>query len=173
MLFALSTRGRDALIRLFSRHQVNRTYLAIVHGRIDCPITFDTYLIRDRGDGLRGSSPRGADDPDAKHAITHVEPVEHLGDAYTVIRCRLETGRTHQIRIHLAESSHRLAGEKLYTRPAIGAPPQADPSGAPRQALHSADLEFIHPITQQLMRFASPLPKDLNQWLTRLRGEIR
>jgi 23S rRNA pseudouridine1911/1915/1917 synthase len=166
MLFALSTRGRDTLIDLFSRHEIRRTYLAVVHGRIDQPRTIDSWLVRDRGDGLRGSAPPG---PDAKQAITHLRPIEHLGDAYTLIECRLETGRTHQIRIHLAEIGHMLCGEKLYVRPRADAPVVEDASGAPRQALHSADLQFTHPITHRAMHVTSPLPLDLARWIDRLR----
>ena len=87
-----------------------------------------------------------------------------------MVECRLQTGRTHQIRIHLSETGHPLCGEKVYTRPKPGDPPIPDRSGAPRQALHSAELEFEHPVTGQPMRFTSPLPKDLAQWLQRLRA---
>lgn len=169
MIFALSVRARDALIRMFSRHQVRRTYIAVVRGRIDAPRTIESWLVRDRGDGLRGSSPRGKDDPDTKPAITHIRPIEHIRDQYTMIECALETGRTHQIRIHLAEIGHMLCGEKLYTRPRAGAEPIIDESAAPRQALHSASLRFTHPISGKELSFDSPLPKDVSEWLSRLR----
>jgi 23S rRNA pseudouridine1911/1915/1917 synthase len=172
MLFALSPRAEQALVKMFKGHDIRRAYLAVVHGRLEAR-TIDSWLVRDRGDGLRGSTPRGRDDPDAKHAFTHVRPVEHLGDAYTVVECRLETGRTHQIRIHLAEIGHMLCGERVYTRPSPGAPPTPDHSGAPRHALHSAELEFVHPVSGQEMRFASPLPRDLAEWLKRLKAEQR
>ena len=169
MLFALSPRARDALIDLFSRHEVRRTYMAVVLGNLSAPKTITSHLIRDRGDGLRGSSPLGADAPDAQIAITHVRPVEHIGDRYTVVECRLETGRTHQIRIHLAEAGHMLCGEKLYLRPTATADPIPDPSNAPRQALHSKDLRLKHPLTGQDLHFESPLPPDLARWLEKLR----
>jgi 23S rRNA pseudouridine1911/1915/1917 synthase len=169
MIFALSSRAEQALVAMFKAHEVRRAYLAVVHGRVAEPRTIESWIVRDRGDGLRGSTPRGAADEGAQRAVTHVMPVEHLGDRYTVVECRLETGRTHQIRIHLAEAGHMLCGEKVYTRPAPNAQPVPDRSGAPRQALHSAELEFVHPVTGQTMRFASPLPKDLAPWLDRLR----
>lgn len=172
MLFALSARARDAFIDLFSRHAINRTYHAVCLGKLAGPVKFESDIIRDRGDGLRGSLPAGVTNPQAKHAITHVRPIEYLGNAYTILECRLETGRTHQIRIHLAEAGHMLCGEKLYTRPAAGAAEVPDPSGAPRQALHSTTLAFTHPITKRELSFTSPLPKDLAGWLERLRASV-
>ena len=169
MLFALSVRARDALIGMFSRHQVHRSYIAVVLGRVEEPREVRTLLVRDRGDGLRGSLPPGSDDARAKPAVTRVRPIEHIGDAYTVVECELETGRTHQVRIHLAEIGHMLCGEKLYTRPAADAPGLNDSSGAPRQALHSASLRFEHPISRRPLEFKSPLSNDLSRWLERLR----
>jgi 23S rRNA pseudouridine1911/1915/1917 synthase len=105
--------------------------------------------------------------------VTHVRPVEQVGRNYTLVACELETGRTHQIRIHLCEIGHPLCGEQVYARgpgdaPAHGA---ADGTGAPRIALHSAELGLAHPVSSSLLRFTCPLPKDLETWLRRLRGE--
>ncbi|HLL88298.1 MAG TPA: RluA family pseudouridine synthase [Tepidisphaeraceae bacterium] len=172
MIFALSPRAEQALVQLFKDHAIRRSYWAVAVGRVE-PRTIESWLLRDRGDGLRGSSREGKDDPDAQHAVTHVKPIEHLGDRYTVVGCRLETGRTHQIRIHLAEAGHMLCGEKVYVRPAVGAPPLTDPSGAPRQALHSHELAFTHPITNQPMMFTAPVPRDLAEWVGRLRVNVR
>jgi 23S rRNA pseudouridine1911/1915/1917 synthase len=175
MVFARTPEAEQKLIRMFARHQVQRAYVAVVHGRLEAQ-TIDTWLVRDRGDGLRGTvflplpleESRGEGIPEgAQRAITHIRPLEHLPD-YTILECRLETGRTHQIRIHLSEIGHPLCGEKLYKH-RIGQPPQSDNSGAPRQALHAAELAFLHPITQQPMRFRTPLPKDLKGWLLNLR----
>jgi 23S rRNA pseudouridine1911/1915/1917 synthase len=93
--------------------------------------------------------------------------LEDLGE-YTLVECRLETGRTHQIRIHLAEAGHPLCGEKVYQHQP-GRPPLKDASGAPRIALHAAELGFHHPISGEAMRFEMPLPLDLQQFLDRLR----
>jgi 23S rRNA pseudouridine1911/1915/1917 synthase len=101
--------------------------------------------------------------------VTHVRPLERLG-AYTLVECRLETGRTHQIRIHLAEAGHRLCGERVYVRPP-GGRAEADRSGAPRLALHAADLAFRHPITGRELRFRSEMPDHLVEWIERLRSE--
>ena len=166
MVFARTPAAEQKLIRMFARHAVQRAYVAVVHGRVEAQ-TIDTWLVRDRGDGLRGSTQRGEGVEGAQHAVTHVRPMEHL-NGYTVLECRLETGRTHQIRIHLSEIGHPLCGEKLYTH-SVGGPPHEDASGAPRQALHAAELAFVHPITGEAMRFRMPLPADLKGWLLGLR----
>ena len=173
MVFARTQQAETALIRLFSKHRIERAYLAVVHGQ-PAAGKIETMLVRDRGDGLRGSvntntesSSEGEEAPDAQQAITHIQPVESIGE-YALIECKLETGRTHQIRIHLSERGHMLCGEKTYTHP-LGGKPQHDMSGAPRQALHAAVLGFIHPSTGETLSFKSALPADLQQWLQRLR----
>ena len=155
-------RRQDAGI---AKHAVQRAYVAVVEGSLTAQ-TIDTWLVRDRGDGLRGSTPQGSAAEGAQHAITHVRPMEQFG-AYSVVECRLETGRTHQIRIHLSEIGHRLCGEKTYTH-ALGQKAKPDASGAPRQALHAAELAFAHPISGQALRFRMPLPTELKEWLLRL-----
>jgi 23S rRNA pseudouridine1911/1915/1917 synthase len=185
MVFARTPQAEAALIRLFSRHRIDRAYQAVVHGH-PAAQTIETMLVRDRGDGLRGSVNPAAGQPltpqnlgeeedapkaeqEAQQGITHVKPIESIGD-YSLIECRLETGRTHQIRIHLSERGHMLCGEKMYTHP-LGGRPQSDESGAPRQALHAAELGFIHPSTGEKLNFKSALPADLQQWLQRLRRQ--
>jgi 23S rRNA pseudouridine1911/1915/1917 synthase len=163
MMFALSRDCADRLISLFRQHHIQREYLAVATGTIAAGMTIRSHLVRDRGDGLRGTTNVPTDD--SQLAITHIEPLEQLAGKYTIVRCNLETGRTHQIRIHLAESGHMLCGERRYTRAAPNAAAVVDKSGAPRHALHSARLEFTHPITGQAMRFKSPWPRDLRKWL--------
>lgn len=169
MVFARTPPAETGLIRLFSKHKIERAYIAVVHGRVEAQ-TIDTWLVRDRGDGLRGSSPRGEKAEDAQRAITHVKPLEHFGD-YSVVECRLETGRTHQIRIHLSERGHMLCGEKMYVQP-LGGELTPDTSGAPRHALHATELGFAHPITGQMLRIRSPLPRDLAEWLATLKRSV-
>ncbi len=166
MLYALSPEAQQKLIREFAQHTVQRKYLAVVEGHPKAR-TIHTWLVRDRGDGLRGSLREGQTDDGAQEAITHVRPVERLGK-YALIECSLETGRTHQIRIHLAETGHRLCGEILYTH-TLGESPKPDQSGAPRSALHSCELHVAHPITGKPLHFASPLPQDLMRWIDGLR----
>jgi 23S rRNA pseudouridine1911/1915/1917 synthase len=170
LVLARTREAERTLIRMFARHAIERAYVAVVRGHIGAE-TIETWLVRDRGDGLRGSSPLGASAEGAQRAVTHVRPLEQLPE-YTILECRLETGRTHQIRIHLSELGHPLCGEKTYTHaPGRSLPPDA--SGAPRQALHAAALAFSHPITGEILRFRMPLPADLKQWLLRLRSTTR
>ena len=169
MVFARTPEAEQKLIRMFAKHAVQRAYVAVVHGQLIEPRTIDTSLTRDRGDGLRGSLPTGENADGAQRAITHVRPMEQLA-GYTIVECRLETGRTHQIRIHLSEIGHRLCGEKTYTH-AVGERPRPDASRAPRQALHAAEIALTHPVTGQPLRFRMPLPADLKQWLINLRGK--
>lgn len=173
MLFALSPAAELKLTAMFREHSIRRVYRAVVLGKIDSPRTFESDFVRDRGDGLRGSST----DPSARdrqHAITHVVPLGSIavnGNTCTIVECQLETGRTHQIRIHLAEAGHMLCGEKMYTR-RLGEKPFKDVSQAPRHALHSARLELEHPITGTQLSYVSDWPPDLLRWLDRLqRGE--
>ena len=170
MVFARTPQAEQALVRLFSKHQIERAYVAVVHGKVEQQ-AIHTWLVRDRGDGLRGSSPLGQAAPDSQEAITHIKPLETLkaGDeTFSLIECRLETGRTHQIRIHLSELGHMLCGEKTYTHK-LGEKPRHDQSGAPRQALHAAVLGFVHPITGEQTAFRTKLPRDMQDWLARMK----
>jgi 23S rRNA pseudouridine1911/1915/1917 synthase len=92
--------------------------------------------------------------------------LEHLGD-FTIVECRLETGRTHQVRIHLGEAGTPICGERIYDRPLNGRP-LADSSHAPRLALHATRLDFDHPITGRRMTFTSLFPEDLARWVGRI-----
>jgi 23S rRNA pseudouridine1911/1915/1917 synthase len=163
MVFARSVQAERQLVQMFRKHDLHRVYLAIAHGKVR-EQTFESYLVRDRGDGLRGSTRQTEL---GKHAVTHVRPIEDLGD-YTLVECRLETGRTHQIRIHLAEAGHMVCGEKVYNHLLHGKPIE-DRSGAQRQALHAAELGFKHPITGEPLQFEMPLPADMARLLARLR----
>ena len=164
MVFARSPEAEQKLVQMFRKHDLHRVYLAIVAGDVPAQ-TFESFLVRDRGDGLRGSTRLPGV---GQRAVTHVRPLESL-DGYTLVQCRLETGRTHQIRIHLAEAGHMVCGERIYNHP-LGGRPVADRSGAQRQALHAAELGFAHPISGERLSFVSPLPPDLDQLLARLRG---
>ena len=94
--------------------------------------------------------------------------LESFGD-FTLVECRLETGRTHQVRIHLGEAGTPICGERVYDRPPHGAP-LPDESRAPRPALHAALLGFDHPATGKRMVWRSPLPEDLARFVARLRN---
>lgn len=165
LVFARSVLAEQELGRQFRHHTVLRRYLALVPGVVG-PQTIRSYLIRDRGDGRRGSIQIPGQ---GKEAITHLEVVERLRN-YTLVGCRLETGRTHQIRIHLSELGHPVCGETVYNRPR-GGEPITDVSRAPRLFLHAAELGFVHPGTKEALHWSMPLPLDLQFVLERLRGE--
>jgi 23S rRNA pseudouridine1911/1915/1917 synthase len=174
LVFTRTWLAKQSLAGQFRRHTVHRRYLAIAHGRVTAG-TIRTFLAEDRGDGLRGSAraqgrgrlgsgaaPQRAP-PGTREAVTHIEPVESL-DGATLVACRLETGRTHQIRIHLSESGHPVLGERVYARRFTG--PLLD---APRLMLHAAELGFVHPATEREMRWELPLPADMAAVAARLR----
>ena len=163
VVFARTVAAERGLGKQFHAHTVHRRYLAVVRGYVPAQ-TVRGRLVRDRGDGRRGSTPLPNQ---GKQAVTHLEPVERLS-GYTLVACRLETGRTHQIRIHLAELGHPVCGERVYGGE-VGAAPRPDDSGAPRLALHAAELGFIHPISTEALRWTMPLPADLQAFVERLR----
>jgi 23S rRNA pseudouridine1911/1915/1917 synthase len=164
VVFARTVTAEVGLGRQFHAHTVLRRYLAVARGHVVSQ-RIATRLVRDRGDGRRGSTELPAV---GKEAVTHVEVVERL-PGYTLVSCRLETGRTHQIRIHLAELGHAICGEKVYNRKP-GGPVLTDDSGAPRLALHAAELGFVHPVSGKQMHWTMALPADLEGFLRTLRG---
>lgn len=167
MVFARTVDAERHLVHQFRKHTIHRAYLAIVHGEITEPMTIESNLVRDRGDGRRGSTTL----PNVgQRAVTHVRPIEQLGK-YTLVECRLETGRTHQIRIHLSEHGHFVCGDKVYCQP-LFKKPLVDRSGAPRLALHAAELGFVHPHSGKQVDFHMDLPRDLAEFLGRLRKGV-
>jgi 23S rRNA pseudouridine1911/1915/1917 synthase len=155
LVFARHEVAQNQLIQQFAAHTSLRRYFCIVPG-IVAGQTISNRLIRDRGDGLRGGCPDGTY---GRRAVTHVTPLRHYRE-YSELECRLETGRTNQIRIHLAELGHPLCGDVKYRGP-LGVPPIVDASRAPRLALHAAELGFVHPVTEKLLTYESPWPADL------------
>jgi 23S rRNA pseudouridine1911/1915/1917 synthase len=161
VVFARSVEAERGLGRQFKAHTVTRRYLAVVRGFVTAQ-TLRSTLVRDRGDGKRGSGPPAA----GKDAVTHIDVTERM-PGYTLVSCRLETGRTHQIRIHLAELGHPVCGDAVY-RGKYGQPPIADISGAPRLALHATELGFVHPISGEAMHWEMPLPPDLRAFVEKV-----
>jgi 23S rRNA pseudouridine1911/1915/1917 synthase len=168
MVFARTLAAKRQLQDLFRRHDIERRYLALVHGQLAGEHTFETLLVPDRGDGLRGSfgrfrRARGAPPSAAQPALTRVRALEALNGA-TLVECQLETGRQHQIRIHLSEAGHPIVGEAVYIRdyhqPLIA---------AERPMLHAAVLGFAHPSTGRPMHFERAAPADFEDCLQALR----
>ncbi len=160
VVFARTPAAAQDLGRQFRGHSIERRYLALVRGTAKSD-RIETALVRDRGDGRRGSGTDGG-----QRAVTHVRVVENLGD-FTLVECRLETGRTHQVRIHLGERGTPLCGERVYDRPLHGAP-VPDASGAKRPLLHAARLGFNHPATGKIMVWEARIPEDMALLIDRL-----
>jgi len=162
VVFARSVLAERELGRQFKAHTVVRRYFCIVPGYLPSQ-TISSWLIRDRGDGRRGSGPEG----EGKNATTHINVIERF-PKHTALVCQLETGRTHQIRIHLSEAGHPVCGEPVYQFRANGSPLPLDPS-APRLVLHAAELGFVHPSTQKEEFWSMAPPRDILQYLERIR----
>jgi 23S rRNA pseudouridine1911/1915/1917 synthase len=163
VVFALTPEATRHLGTQFRQHTTERTYLALVRGQAKSE-RIESHLVADRGDGRRGSGPASRE---GQQAVTHVRVVEMLG-AHTLVECRLETGRTHQVRIHLGERGTPICGEKLYDRPVHGAP-LPDGSGARRLMLHAATLGIEHPATGRHVTWTAALPGDMEKLLAKLR----
>lgn len=163
LVFARNVAAQRALQLQLARGEVSRRYEALVHGAA-ADAVYESWLLEDRGDGLRGSwGAPAVPPPGARHAVTRVRVLETLRGA-TRIACELETGRQHQIRIHLAEAGHPLVGEPVYIRHYRG--PLIP---APRPLLHAAALGFLHPGDGRPLRFEEPPPADFAEVLRRLR----
>ncbi|HKA89243.1 MAG TPA: RluA family pseudouridine synthase [Haliangiales bacterium] len=158
LVFAKTKRAETGLAAQLRAHAVARLYVCVAHGDV-AAARIESELVDDRGDGLRGSSRRAGQ---GKRAVTHVAPMRRLRGA-TLCEVRLETGKTHQIRIHLAEAGHPLVGERVYIRDYAG-----PLIASPRLLLHAATLGFAHPVTGTPMSFSSPLPGDFSEVTTRL-----
>jgi 23S rRNA pseudouridine1911/1915/1917 synthase len=161
LAFAKTKRAEHVLAAQLRTHEMARTYTCVAHGAV-APGRIESYLVADRGDGLRGSTSRI---DQGKRAITHVVAIHPLRGA-TLCEVRLETGKTHQIRIHLAEAGHPLVGERVYIRDYHG--PVID---AARLMLHATSLAFEHPVTGEPVELASPLPADFIAIVDRLAGD--
>jgi 23S rRNA pseudouridine1911/1915/1917 synthase len=145
LVFAKTDDANRALSERFVAHDLDRAYLAVVAGAFPDDVT---TIDREVG---------------GRRAVTHVAIEERLGARATWIRCRLETGRTHQIRLHALAQGHPVLGDPRYG----GAPFSPRP---PRMALHATRLGFAHPRTGAPLSFESPWPPDLATWLDALRG---
>jgi 23S rRNA pseudouridine1911/1915/1917 synthase len=162
LAFAKSKLAERELQTLFREHDVERTYVCVAHGKVFSR-RIESMLVVDRGDGLRGSTRKPGQ---GKRAVTHVKVLEELPQA-TLCEVKLETGKTHQIRIHLAEAGHPLVGERVYIRDFTKR--GEEPLASPRLMLHAATLGFVHPVTKEQIELSSPLPPDFTAELKRLR----
>jgi len=188
LVVAKSDRAHHGLAAQFEAHSVNRHYLAVVHGQPDAydprlrglrGVSFEaggivkiaTNLARHKTDRQR----QAVVWEEGRHAVTRAHVVESFQGAASLMECWLETGRTHQIRVHMSYAGHGLIGDQTYggkrrlPEKLFGAA-AALANGFPRQALHAATLGFEHPVTGEELEFESPLPEDMANLINALRG---
>ncbi len=143
----------------FKIHDINRVYTAICYNQFsDVTGIIDKPIARHKTDRKKM-----AIDPNGRHAVTHYEVIENLKNNFCLINCRLETGRTHQIRVHMASINHPLLGDEVYG-------PKNKPFNSCGQYLHAGTLGFNHPITNEYIEFTSELPEYFRDTLGKLRG---
>ena len=188
LVVAKSDRAHHGLAAQFEDHSVNRRYLAVVHG-VPLPsdprirglkgVSFEaggilkiaTHLARHKTDRQR----QAVVWDQGRHAITRARTIEDFSGGAALVECWLETGRTHQIRVHMAYVGHGLVGDQTYggkkrLSPKLFGPAADLGNDFPRQALHAATLGFVHPVTGETLEFTSPLPQDLTDLVTALRA---
>jgi 23S rRNA pseudouridine1911/1915/1917 synthase len=165
MVVAKTIAARAGLISLFQAHDLERAYVAIALGELAGEFSLDTLHARHPTDRKRFTTRaiRG------KRALTQVRVLEHL-HASSLIECRLQTGRTHQIRVQLAEHGHALLADPVYGRSTRDARIEAAAAALGRQALHARTLGFRHPITAQALHFEAEPPADFLRALSLLRA---
>ena len=163
MVVTRTDHAREALSAQFARHDIEREYQAICVGTAPSAVTFTTLIGRHPTDRKRFSSKVRV----GKHAVTHVRSERALWGA-TLVRCRLETGRTHQIRVHMADHGHALLGDPVYGKPPKDPVVREAASALGRQALHARVLGFVHPTRGEALRFEVEPPEDFQRALAAL-----
>ena len=157
--------AHEGLAKQFAAHNIDRRYLAIV---ADLPKTaegiVDAPLARSSTNRKKISIVEGSR---GKRAVTHWRRLQILRDA-ALVECRLETGRTHQVRVHMASLGHPLLGDPVYGRSGKGSRELLKRLNFHRQALHAAELGFIHPVSKHRLSFASGMPADMQELFTAL-----
>ena len=179
IIIAKNDAAHEALAEMFADRKITKTYIALVQGKLpEDGATIQSPISRDSVRRTRMTTRRLEG---ARHAITHYRVVERLDTRFgpfTLARVRIETGRTHQIRVHMASISHPVVGDTLYGAPGkIIALPLSTTRKAPREVLeigrnflHSSELDFTHPISGKQITLTSPLPLELESFLSSLRG---
>lgn len=164
LVVAKTDQAHEGLARQFKDHSIDRRYLAIVNGRPSPPSgTVDQWVGRSDSDRKKMAVQR---EGRGKHAVTHYRTLQLLNRA-ALIECQLETGRTHQVRVHMAHIGHALLGDPVYSRGGVHKELLAE-LGFKRQALHAAKLGFVHPVTSQALAFESPITDDMQQLFSHL-----
>ena len=172
LVVAKSDAAHEGLSAQFAAHSVHRRYLAVCAGHpAPAQGTIESKIGRSDANRkkmavLPKNSSRG------KHAVTHYKLIEPLADS-ALIECRLETGRTHQVRVHCASIGHPLLGDPDYGSTPKTLKPMLKAHDFHRQALHAAELGFVHPLTGETVQFAGPLPADMQELIDELRRYYR
>ncbi len=157
--------AHEGLAKQFAAHSIDRRYLAIVSGSPKTSAgTVDAALARSANNRKKIAIVEGSR---GKRAVTHWKRLEVLKDA-ALVECRLETGRTHQVRVHMASLGHPLLGDPVYGRAGKSHGKLLKELGFDRQALHAAQLGFTHPVTKNSLSFSSPMPADMQELKRRL-----
>lgn len=158
MICAKNDAAHVSLSQQIQAKTAKRTYLAVVRGNIKTDSgVIETQIARDKNDRKKMAVVKEG----GRDAVTEYEVLERFGK-YTIVRCKLRTGRTHQIRVHMEYLGYPLVGDPKYS-------PMKTPFSIKGQALHSQTLEFTHPRTGEWMHFEAPLPEDMHKIVTRLR----
>ncbi len=157
LVVARSPAARVGLEARFRAHDIERRYVALVEGTVPESAHYDTPYGRHPRDRMKFTGKVASD----RRAVTHCRREALLGDGVASrVGCTLETGRTHQIRVHLSEAGYPLLGDAMYGRTPKHPGLRAIAAALGRQALHAAVLGFVHPVTGETLRFESPLPDD-------------
>ena len=160
LVICRNDKAHHALADQFAVHSITRIYTAISYNYFsDDETTINKAIARDKKDRKKM-----AIDPSGRRAVTHVKVIERLKNNFSLIQCRLETGRTHQIRVHLSSINHPILGDDVYG-------PKKCPYNLSGQLLHAGTLGFIHPTTNEYIEFTADLPDYFNNILEKLRVE--
>jgi 23S rRNA pseudouridine1911/1915/1917 synthase len=168
ILVAKNDESHRKLAMQFSRREVKKTYIALVHGWMkQVRGTISSSISRDRIRRTRMTTRR----PGGREAITHYTVQRRIDSKvgkFTLLELRIDTGRTHQIRVHLASLGHPVVGDTLYGAPRELRARNGEAAVLPRNFLHAAALQFHHPRTGTALSLSSPLPEELSQFLSRV-----
>ncbi len=167
LVVAKSDAAHEGLAKLFASHDIERRYFAIVSGVPTPPAgTVRTQIGRST---VNRKKMAVLPENKGKHAVTHYRTVESFAKT-ALVECKLETGRTHQVRVHMAHIGHPLIGDATYSNRQNPYRIGPNQSKFERQALHAASLGFIHPVSGETLRFESSLPEDMQLLLSQLRA---
>jgi 23S rRNA pseudouridine1911/1915/1917 synthase len=162
LVVAKSDVAHEGLAKQFADHSLERAYLAVCNGYPNPPQGTISGRIGRSDANRKKMAVLPKDSSRGKHAVTRYKLQKKM-DGCALVECRLETGRTHQVRVHLASIGHALLGDPLYGRANPTVRPVLQRLGFKRQALHAAVLGFVHPVTSDRLRFTSDLPPDMKE----------